>query len=43
MEIIKIKGETVPAKIEFPEWTEEHQIQAKMIHSLMWTRSLSGL
>merc|ERR1712216_187143 len=23
MEIIKIKGETVPAKIEFPEWTEE--------------------
>merc|ERR1712217_820205 len=23
MEIIKIKGETVPAKIEFPEWTAE--------------------
>merc|ERR1712151_1133691 len=23
MEIVKIKGDTVPAKIEFPEWTEE--------------------
>merc|ERR1711920_893450 len=23
MEIVKIKGPTVPAKIEFPDWTEE--------------------
>merc|ERR1712226_1687220 len=23
MEIVKIKGDTVPAKIEFPEWTPE--------------------